>query len=500
MAPRFHHFFVDRFRRKPDSTVRPIEFVLRTGRRLGGPGGSARMSNSRKSTRPALSVEQLERRDVPTTASLLGSTLVVDGSAKNPYLTVQLTGWQVTVSDAAILDGQTYVSAVDASRVRQVVVHGSSADDTIDVHTIKVPTMIWGGAGNDRIYGGSGGNTVYGDPGNDTIYGGSGNDSLSGGDGNDWIYGGAGNDWITGDAGNDVIAGDAGNDSLYGGDGQDTLVGGAGNDQFDGHGFGLGYMYAPQNFDVYQDDFDLGHPFPATTTAAIPTNGAVNNTGYLAALESISLADMRNNIRVVSGGQYDVALPGDHRTIRVTFNGTWNDNDPMPIAGTTPSFALILLSRARLISFGLDPSRYYSQADFDNANARSGGRLYSPADALRQFTGRGVLAITTNQANYAILKSDVDRGMAAVVTSYWSNAQTPNSSGILGNTSYTVRRLFTDSAGRQWVELGNPLGTDRGDGGLVDNAPGAVRQNDGIITLSWSDFQRSSNFAALYVA
>ena len=38
------------------------------------------------------------------------------------------------------------------------------------------------------------------------------------------------------------------------------------------------------------------------------------------------------------------------------------------------------------------------------------------------------------------------------------------------------------------------------DGRLLDHAPGAVQQNDGIITLSWDDFRRSSNFTALYVA
>jgi hypothetical protein len=172
----------------------------------------------------------------------------------------------------------------------------------------------------------------------------------------------------------------------------------------------------------------------------------------------------------------------------------------MPIDGATPSFALILLNRSRMISFGLDPSRYYSQADFDNANARSGGRLYSPADALRQFTGRSLLTITTAQANFSILKADVDRGMAAVVRGFSASTSAANSAGVMGNMSYAVRRLSTDSAGRQWVELGNPLGTDRGDGSLVDNAPGSIRQNDGVITLSWYDFQRWSNFTMLYVA
>ena len=70
----------------------------------------------------------------------------------------------------------------------------------------------------------------------------------------------------------------------------------------------------------------------------------------------------------------------------------------------------------------------------------------------------------------------------------------------MGDTTYTVRRLFTDSRGQRWVELGNPLGTDRGDGALVDNAPGAVRQNDGVVTVTWYDFQRWTSFTTLYVA
>jgi hypothetical protein len=406
----------------------------------------------------------------------------------------------VQVSGAAIRDGRTYVSAIDARRVQQVVVHGFGGDDTINVSTIKVPTMIWGGTGNDRVYGGNGGNTVYGDQGNDSLYGGSGNDWLVGGDGNDSISGGSGNDWITGDDGNDVLSGDAGDDSIFGGAGRDTLIGGSGADQFDGHGFGLGSMFAYQNFDTYQDDFDLWRPLPPSTPTAVLPKGDLTNTGYLAALQAVSLADMQADIKVVSRGQYDVTLPGDRRTVRVTFDGTWNDNDPMPVGGSSPSFAAILLNRARLISYGLDPSRYYSQADFDAMNSRTGGRLYSPADALRQFTGRSVQTQTPSSASFWTLKAQIDSGHAAVVSSYQGADGTANSAGVMANTSYAVRRIFTDSSGRQWVELGNPLGTDRGNGSLVDNAPGAVRQNDGIVTLSWYDFQRSSNFTALYVA
>jgi hypothetical protein len=458
------------------------------------------MSNTRKPRRPALGVERLEGRDVPTTASLLGNTLVVDGTNNGEYISVRLTGWQVTVSDAAIRDGRTYVSAIDAGRVHQVVVHASGGDDTVNVSTIKVPTMIWGGTGNDRIYGGPGNDIVYGDQGNDTICGGDGNDWLVGGDGNDSISGGAGNDWITGDDGNDSLSGDAGDDSLFGGAGQDTIAGGSGSDHFDGHGFGLGVASAAQNFDTYRNDFDLWRPLPPATPTAIVMRGNLANTGYLAGLEAIGLADMRANIRVVGKGQFDVSLPGDRRTIRVNFDGTWNDNDPMPIDGPNPSFSLILLNRARLISFGIDPSRYYSQADFDAANARSGGRLYSPADTLRQFTGRAVQTSYPPSANFWSLKAKVDAGAAAVATSYSADSLTANPRAVLPNTNYTVRRLFTDAAGRQWVELGNPLGTDRGDGSLADNAPGSVQRDDGIITLPFAELQRTSNFTALFVA
>ena len=60
--------------------------------------------------------------------------------------------------------------------------------------------------------------------------------------------------------------------------------------------------------------------------------------------------------------------------------------------------------------------------------------------------------------------------------------------------------LFVDSHGKQWVELYNPLGTDEGNGRLMDNAPGAVYQNDGIVTMTWDDFRRSTNFTSVYLA
>jgi len=456
-----------------------------------------------KPRRPILSVESLEGRELPATATLYGSSLVVDGTSRDDSIMIRQDGTRITVEGTSIRDGWRSESSIDVSRVRQVIVHSRGGDDTINFSTLRINAMVWGGSGNDRVYAGSGNDTIYGDQGRDTVLGGSGNDWLVGGEGEDQVWGGSGNDWITGDNGDDRLSADSGDDTLSGGEGKDTLAGGSGTDIFDGHGFGMGRADAAKNFDTYQDEFDLWRPAPvASTSASTPglKKGELDDSAYLAALGALTPNDMKAAIRVVSRGTYDVYLPGDRRTIQVTFDGTWTDNDPMPANGAAPSFAAILLNRARLISFGIDPRRSYSDSEWDAWNSRTGGRLYDPAHALRQFTGRSVSTVFPGGANFNWLKSRLDAGAAAVAYSFRSSSRADNSFGIDGNTTYVIRRLFTDSQGRQWVELYNPTGSDVGNGKLLDNAPGAVHQNDGIITLAWVDLQRSSNFTTMYVA
>jgi Ca2+-binding RTX toxin-like protein len=462
------------------------------------------MGNVPKSRRTHLSVEPLEAREVPATATLYGSNLVIDGTDRGESIAVREDGSRITIDGTSIRDGWHTVSYLDASRVRQVVVHARGGDDTVNLSTLKVDSMVWGGSGSDRIYGGYGSDTFYGDPGDDTILGGAGDDWLVGGDGNDQIWGGYGNDWITGDIGDDKLYGESGNDSISGGEGRDFLSAGTGDDALDGHGFGMGRADAAKNFDTYQNEFDLWRPVPtvtATGTAAAPVlkKGELDDPGYLAALGALSPNDVRAAIKVVAKGSYDVYLAGDRRTIHVTFDGTWTDTDPTPGTDSSSGFAMILLNRARLISFGIDPARSYSDAEWDALNAKSGGKLYDPANALRQFTGRGVSTWSPGSTSFTTLKDRLDHGAAAVAYSYRAAARTPNWFGIAGDTYFVVRRAFTDGRGAQWVELYNPSGMDVGDGRLIDRAPGAVQQNDGIITLSWDDFRRSSNFTALYV-
>ena len=457
------------------------------------------MRKARKPAPRVLNVESLEAREVPATATLYGSSLVVDGNNQSETLIVRQEGNSISVDGTPIRVGYRTESVLAAPRVSTVIVRAHGGDDTINIATLKVNAMVWGGQGNDRIYGGNGNDIAYGDQGNDTILGASGNDWLVGGEGNDQIWGGAGGDWISGDNGADRISGDSGDDSLSGGEGKDSLIGGSGADDFDGHGFGNGAADAERNFDTYQDEFDLWRPLATWSNSPI-RKGELDDPGYLAALASLSEADVKKAIRVVAKGVYDVTLPGDRRTIRVNFDGTWKDNDPKPATSSNPSFALILLNRARLSSFGIDPNRHFTNAEWDAHNVRTGGRLYDAANALRQFTGRSVAWLSPYSADFNTLKTRIERGASAVVSSFRATKRTANSFGVMGDTEYVVRRLFSDSAGRRWVELHNPLGTDSGDGRLMDKAPGAVQQNDGIVTMSWDDFRKWSNFTALYVA
>lgn len=462
------------------------------------------MSESSHKRRPWV-LHLLEGRDVPATAVLSGTTLTVDGTSGNDTITVRQETASLSVTGTPIRDGSKSVNSVAPSRVRKIVVRGSAGNDTINFSGVTIPAQIWGGQGNDRIIAGNVNTTAYGDQGHDTIFGGTGNDWLVGGDGNDLIYGSGGNDWITGDGSDDRLYGEAGNDTLHGGDGRDFLSGGVGADLMDGHGFGYSRADLERNFDTYQDDFYFGQPFG--TTRGGWKKGQLDDTGYLASLMSVADDLPSSAIRYVGNFLYDVTLAGDKKTVRVKFDGTWNDNDPRPAGTTVPDFSLILLNRARLQTFGIDPTRYYSDADWIAHNTRNKSKLFDPASIFTQFTGRTAYSGSASSQDWNSLKAKLDRGQVAVAVSYRIAVSatnyavpTPNRAGIMGSTSYTITRLFTDAKGNKWVELKNPWGTDAGNGRTVDNATGAKRLDDGILTLSWNDFRSSANFATVVVA
>ena len=117
-----------------------------------------------------------------------------------------------------LVNGQAKPS-ISSADVKKIEVNGGSGNDTISLavaggqQAILIPTVLNGGAGNDKITGGEAGDLIQGVDGNDVLTGNGGNDSLLGGAGNDTLIGG------TGDA------------TLDGGDNSDWLVGGVGTNQ-----------------------------------------------------------------------------------------------------------------------------------------------------------------------------------------------------------------------------------------------------------------------------
>jgi Ca2+-binding RTX toxin-like protein len=127
-----------------------------------------------------------------------------------------------------------------------LIILGTSGNDTINFGNVKGTAAIQGGDGDDTIVGSatvsvSGGNgndilsgarRLSGDAGDDHIMGGSGADSLNGGSDNDMLIGGGGNDSLYGADGNDIMSDIAGNNYFEGSFGKDDMTGGTGIDQF----------------------------------------------------------------------------------------------------------------------------------------------------------------------------------------------------------------------------------------------------------------------------
>jgi PKD repeat protein len=84
-----------------------------------------------------------------------------------------------------------------------LVIYGQAGDDVIDLApAISIPSVIFGGAGDDQLRGGSHGNALSGGEGQDVLLGGGWRDLLIGGMGADRIDGAAGQDiLIAGDSG-----------------------------------------------------------------------------------------------------------------------------------------------------------------------------------------------------------------------------------------------------------------------------------------------------------
>lgn len=430
-------------------------------------------------------IENLENRTLlasQLTASLVGSTLRIEGTDNPDRIVVRQSNGRIAIEGLQILVGSSRVASVAATQVAQIEIRSYGGDDIISLahgtEAIRAASRIEAGAGNDLVWGGEGPDRIYGGSGNDGIYSMGGDDVLFGDDGNDALMGGTGNDHIDGGAGSDSLYGMDGADTLVGGTGMDYLNGGAGNDVFNG---GTG-------FDTYQDDFDFARPAPTGYQAADIEQQQGYTCQTLAALAAYvrSGADLSKQIVNLGNYQYDIRLfeYGRWITQRVVFNGIWNDNDPAPPPGNSaglPDFWTILFQRARLSRFGVDTSREMSAATWNTLNVKSGYRLFSASDALLAFSGKTTTLAYASQATPQALRDALAQNKAVVLNTKAASG-IDAASGLIGWHSYALMRVWQE--GSTWkLQIYNPWGQDG-----TTTRDGV---NDGLVTITWAQFASS---------
>jgi uncharacterized protein YkwD len=130
-----------------------------------------------------LGVECLEGRDCPA-VTFFNGILTVTGTSGADTFVVTRSGNTITA------EGQRF----NVAGIGRIVITGLGGNDVIRNLT-AVPSVIYGGTGNDTIVGGVA---------TDILYGGHGNDTLNGRGGIDRVLGGAGTDTLV-----DAIGGDS---------------------------------------------------------------------------------------------------------------------------------------------------------------------------------------------------------------------------------------------------------------------------------------------------
>jgi hypothetical protein len=295
------------------------------------------------------------------------------------------------------------------------------------------------------------------------------------------FWGFDGNDTLTANGGTPLAVtrpveayGGRGDDTLIGGDGADTLSGGAGNDTLDGKG----------GFDTYSDDFD---------PRAIVVNGVrMEDIRQQASPLCQTLAGLAAGVRQganlggmvhYSGGtMYTVYLydkTGQLTVEPVRFDGTFNDNDPMPNGAES---WVILMTRARLTLLGVPYDKEMTTAQWDVWNAQTvanGYQLYGSFDAVRTFSGR--TAITEYELGTAgsgagtnwgaLIKSYLDAGKWVTATTtrgrydaaakawVYDSAVVDTSLGLVGTHVYAVTGARQDPILGTWlIDLYDPYG------------------------------------------
>lgn len=112
-------------------------------------------------------------------------------------------------------EGQQFFDVSSVKRIEMSLLDGN---DVVEVSSaVRIPCLIDGGGGNDKIRGGEGDDVLLGGAGNDRLYGMGGQNILVGGDGDDMAIAGSGRSILIGGNGRDMLYGSRRDDILIGG-------------------------------------------------------------------------------------------------------------------------------------------------------------------------------------------------------------------------------------------------------------------------------------------
>jgi Ca2+-binding RTX toxin-like protein len=140
--------------------------------------------------------------------------LTIEGTDASDTIALRLQAGDPGVLEVDVGDDGSADFSFERASVASIAVDAAAGDDSVRIDenngsfTDSIPTVIDGGAGNDRIAGGKG---------IETLLGGDGNDTIDGNGGNDLALLGAGDDTFVWDPGD-------GSDTVEGQDGADTLL------------------------------------------------------------------------------------------------------------------------------------------------------------------------------------------------------------------------------------------------------------------------------------
>jgi hypothetical protein len=385
---------------------------------------------------PALGVESLEDRTMPSTFTLSNGVLAVNIDENNAALKVTQSNGVVAIQGAP--------HGWYASAVHKIYVQGGPGTCSINLSGVQsIPAEIHGGSGNNYIYG------------THTA---------------DLIYGGNGLNIMFGDGGNDEIHGRGSDNRLIAGPGYTKLYADGGLNFMDGaeNRGGHAQYFAHSGARVYvAEAFTPGNVYSPTH---IKQGSGCYTCNFLAVLEGMARSGVNFGsyihyvgVNQYGQGLYNVSMYNGQQwiSVRVVFSGETSTADNQPTVNQA--------------SWGIIMERAWLQF-----HGNRGGSNYEVMRALgrnpSEYTA-GMFNSTAyfNQISYALSHGGVVAGGTKSAVSL-NFLETTHAYAILG-TGY-------NAAGVPCVKLRNPWGFN-----LVNDNP--YQQYDAEVWITWYDFVRN---------